>query len=74
MPTLPLERKLPSPFSEAWLSFKTNDPIVSSQHRFATKHEKSVAQEEIRQKVVQRERWGKYYICSFLLILCCIHF
>ncbi len=33
--SLPLERKLPDPYREAWLSMQTAAPIVSTSRRFA---------------------------------------
>ena len=61
---LPLERKLPDPYREGWLSLKTAAPIVTNKLKFACRADQARHEEEIR-----LSQLAKYVSLIFALCL-----
>jgi hypothetical protein len=59
---LPLERKLPDPYREAWLSLKSAAPTVTMRNRFACRKDQERHEEEKRlaSLVKEKEKESKY--------------
>eukprot|EP00742_Colponemidia_sp_Colp-10_P012008 GILJ01013424.1.p1 GENE.GILJ01013424.1~~GILJ01013424.1.p1 ORF type:complete len:1443 (+),score=258.53 GILJ01013424.1:102-4331(+) len=53
---IPLERLLPDPYKDAWLSFGSANPVVSMANKYVTENERQQEQETRRLEQAEKER------------------